>query len=467
MTTQNCPECGTRAEPGQAFCDACGAVLSWTEPARAGSRAGEEQRHADGSTRNPTTAPAAGPGGAPAAATGTPGTTAQRPAAAPAPSGPPGPAAPGGTGVAGAMPPGAGSPAAGPTGGAAYQGSGHAAASGADAGSTPGYGSGQGPGAASGDTAPTEPVPAADSPEAVDAAARARSLLVPVADPEERVAATPSVAPVLPGRPEAERPQTRVPGPQESIENGPPCPWCATPNRPDRHFCARCAMPMAGENRATSERRPWWRRMLDFRNRATPWAGDRPRMRRTFDRIVTWVVAAVLVAGAIYAGVKAPSAVQAIRDHFAKRAPVVPDGFSASHSWTGHKPHLAFDTYNNTWWGPGVSQAGTGEWIEARFNEPTRLLNLVITPGVSTHADQLSEEALPHRVKATITMKDGKTVDQELILDQGAGDQTRAFRFGDVTKVRFTVESAYATSEKKQVAIAEIEFFGPSNAGAS
>ncbi|MFD5458069.1 zinc ribbon domain-containing protein, partial [Streptomyces olivaceus] len=28
MTTQNCAECGTPAEPGQSFCDACGAVLS-------------------------------------------------------------------------------------------------------------------------------------------------------------------------------------------------------------------------------------------------------------------------------------------------------------------------------------------------------------------------------------------------------------------------------------------------------
>ncbi|MFB7600763.1 zinc ribbon domain-containing protein, partial [Streptomyces sp. NPDC056160] len=34
MTTpQNCADCGTRAEPGQSFCDACGAVLSWTDPA--------------------------------------------------------------------------------------------------------------------------------------------------------------------------------------------------------------------------------------------------------------------------------------------------------------------------------------------------------------------------------------------------------------------------------------------------
>lgn len=33
-----------------------------------------------------------------------------------------------------------------------------------------------------------------------------------------------------------------------------------------------------------------------------------------------------------------------------------------------------------------------------------------------------------------------------------------------MTAVRFTVDSAYGTSAKKQVAIAEIEFFGPSSA---
>lgn len=52
MTTQNCAECGTRAEPGLSFCDACGAVLGWADRsaapagaasgARAGGGPGEE-----------------------------------------------------------------------------------------------------------------------------------------------------------------------------------------------------------------------------------------------------------------------------------------------------------------------------------------------------------------------------------------------------------------------------------------
>ncbi|WP_443046988.1 NADase-type glycan-binding domain-containing protein [Streptomyces sp. NBC_00267] len=314
-------------------------------------------------------------------------------------------------------------------------------------------------------TAPTTPVPAAAAPAPAlgdTMAARARSLLVPVTDAEPRPAAPPSVAPVLPGRPVADRPQVRAPGPVQGEPYGVACPWCATPNNPDRHFCVRCAMPMTLEDRS-SVRLPWWRRLF-HRNGESHWAGDRPRLRRTFDRILSWVVAAIVLTLLIIAGVNTPAAVQATRDHFAKRAPVTPDSFAASRSYPGHKPELAFDKINNSWWGPGVSQAGEGEWIEARFDEPTRLLDLLITSGTSVRPDQLTQSALPHRIKATITLKDGTTTTRQIVLDQSAGAQSRSFRVGEVTKVRFTIESSYMASGSKQVSIAEIEFFGPSSA---
>ena len=69
------------------------------------------------------------------------------------------------------------------------------------------------------------------------------------------------------------------------------------------------------------------------------------------------------------------------------------------------------------------------------------------------------------RIEASITMDDGKVVTKELVLDQASGFQQRDFRFHDVRTVRFTLETAYNTSDKKQVAIAEIEFFGPSQGG--
>ncbi|MDN3268197.1 zinc ribbon domain-containing protein [Streptomyces sp. MA15] len=155
--------------------------------------------------------------------------------------------------------------------------------------------------------------------------------------------------------------------------------------------------------------------------------------------------------------------IQATRDHFAKRAPVGPSAVKASRSYTGHGAGLAFDKLNNTWWGPGISQAAEGEWLEVTFDQPTRLLDLVITPGTSTRANELSESALPRRIDAQITRADGEKITRTLTLDQSAGGQRRSFRVGEVTAVRFVLRSAYGAGPEKQVAIAEIEFFGPSN----
>ncbi|MDH6540093.1 zinc ribbon domain-containing protein [Streptomyces sp. SPB4] len=522
MTTQNCAECGTRAEPGQSFCDACGAVLGWDQGARAARPAGPaphgpaadaartphgtapDARTADG---GPDTGPpperagrAASPQEAPDRAAGPSATAAHDGSRGPSSAGSAEASAgtrgiSGGTGVPAAavaaetspvpVPSGrAGDPdrparAARPggPGDAGPAGPPRADGDGRPPGPTPAhpYAPAQG-GPPPGETAPTVPVPAAPAPAPAPApqalgdtmSDRARSLLVPVADPEGPHPAPAAAGPVLPGRPDADRPAVRAPGGQPGIEGGPPCRWCSTPNRPDRHFCVRCAMPLAETGGAAAPvRAPWWRRLFGGRRRETPWAGDRPRLRRVFDRIGTWITLAVVVTAAVLGFVYLPGGVRAALDHFAKRAPVAPDRIEASRSYADHEPKLAFDKRSNTWWGPGVSQSGQGEWIEADFSEPTRLLDLIITPGVSAKADKIGESALPHRVTATITGKDGKVTTRRLTLDQGAGGQRRPFRVGEVTKVRFTVESAHAASADKQVAIAEIEFFGPSNAGHS
>ncbi|WP_159774659.1 NADase-type glycan-binding domain-containing protein [Streptomyces sp. HM190] len=321
-------------------------------------------------------------------------------------------------------------------------------------------------GAEAASTAPRPPASSATPGAGDDAVARARSLIVPVADGEPRGTPTVSVPPVLPGRPVADRPQVRDPGREPGADGGMPCTWCGTPNRPDRHYCVLCAMPRSG-GPAVPGRRPWWRRVLDFRQREAPWAGDRPRLRRSLGHLMTWALWAVLLTLLITAVVNADNAVSAVRDHFSKRGPVGPDSVEASRSYPRHDPELAFDKLSNTWWGPGVNQSGEGEWVEARFDQPTRLLDVIITPGVSVRADELSESALPRRVEAVITTADGRKESRFLTLDQAAGGQRRAFRAGEVTAVRLIVRSAYAASADKQVAIAEIEFFGPSNSGRS
>ncbi|MCE7553147.1 zinc ribbon domain-containing protein [Streptomyces thermodiastaticus] len=522
MTTpRRCADCGTPAEPGQSFCDACGAVLSWTDRAAtrapvaapaadAGRPAGSgEAAQQDGAVSSALPEGSWGPGAAEASPARPGGPVTGSGDGVPAVSGAPVP------GTAG-LPPedGAAAPSGGDhrpddagTGQARSAGPVPAAAPEAAApaphdtvfrAGPPAPGAavpGPGGDASVDDSAPTEPLPTAagahgpgglpgdsrpgdnwsgddrpgDGTSGDGMTDRARRLIVPVSDPDPRPAPEPTVAPVLPGRPVAQRPQTvRAPGEDLGAEGGVPCPWCATRNRPDRHYCTRCAMPMAGERGEQAPgRRPWWRRLWGADDREAPWAGERPRLRRTFGRVLGWLGAAVVLVLLVVLGMKIPDAVQATRDHFAKRAPISPDHVAASRSYPDHGAQLAFDKLNNTWWGPGVSQAGQGQWIEARFSEPTRLLDVVITPGVSTHADQLSQSALPHRIEARITLADGRTTTRDIVLDQGAGPQTRSFRVGEVTAVRFVLQSAYQISASKQVSIAEIEFFGPSQGGGS
>lgn len=467
MTTQNCAECDTRVEPGQSFCGACDAVLSW-----------------DAAEARNGPAPASG-------TVVTAGSAAGSAAARPAP-GWDAFSRPEGTGLARTardaqdMGPGRVSsgadmrPDAGPTGPEAAPVAGlPTAPSGLPQRHTPAdppphHTATSAPPAATGGAAGTPDLPdthriqmpaAPGSPAPSDAVSdRARPLLVPVSDPEHApLPPAPAVAPVLPGRPDTARPHVRVPGPQQQAGHGPPCAWCATPNHPDRHFCVRCAMPTAERGDRTPALRPWWRRLLGPDRHETPWAGDRPRLRRMFDSIGTWVTLAIVLTLLVFAAVNLSDGIQATQDHFSKRAPVEPDTIRASRSYAGHGPKLVFDKLSNTWWGPGIAQSGQGEWIEVGFARPTRLVDVIITPGVSARADQLTKSALPHRVKATVTKKDGTTATRELTLDPATGAQRRSFRVGEVTRVRFTIDSAHAASARKQVAIAEIELFGRSD----
>lgn len=381
---RHCAECGTRATPGQSFCDDCGAVLSWTPGPAASTEPTSEPERA----REPE--PSREPEREPVRADAPPFVPEED------------------------------------------------------------------------DTLPTIPA-ATDAPAPApttdaDASARARALLVPVAD-QGPAAPEPDVAPVLPGMPAAARPQVQAPRGEPADETGPPCHWCEVGNRPDRHFCRRCGMSLDERPGVPEARRPWWRRLRDFGNGPAPWAGDRPRLRRGIGRVFTWLAYGLALGLVIYAAFNVSTAWNAARDHFAKRAQISPDSAAASRSFGGHPPKVLFDKVNNSWWGPGVSETAEGEWVEARFQEPTRLLDILITSGISAKASDLSEAALPHRMDAVITTADGKKTTRQIKLDQMSGPQQRKFRAQNVVSVRFVIRSAFNTGSDKQVSIAEIEFF--------
>ncbi|MFJ7417253.1 serine/threonine-protein kinase [Streptomyces uncialis] len=144
------------------------------------------------------------------------------------------------------------------------------------------------------------------------------------------------------------------------------------------------------------------------------------------------------------------------------RPKIAPAVVRASRSYPRHAAALAFDGLDHTWWGPGVSGVGQGQWIEARFTEPVRLQDLIITPGTSPQAARLPFSARPHRLTVIITTAMGEPVERRLTLGPGAGGQHRDFPVEGVTAVRFTIESAHGASKNNQVSVAEIEFFGRS-----
>lgn len=292
---------------------------------------------------------------------------------------------------------------------------------------------------------------------------RARALIVPVGDPASGQPGG-TASPVLPGRPEPATPAVARVTEAEVSAGGRPCPWCGTPNPVDRHFCRRCAMSLAAKPDGPA-RRPWWRRLLDWRRGEVPYAGQRPRLRGNPGRLVRWavtlaVVGAVAIAAATWGG----TAVTDVSDHFAGRSIVFANTVTASHSDPGHPAGMLHDSYYNTWWGAGESGTGSGVHVDASFNQPIDLLDIVITPGTGTTQDSFTAQSRPQTILVTLTNADGTATSTTVTIPDSPGAKTLAIHGGDVTGIRFTIESSYleAGGTRTEVAIAEIEFFAKS-----
>ncbi|MFF5455441.1 zinc ribbon domain-containing protein [Streptomyces sp. NPDC012950] len=294
--------------------------------------------------------------------------------------------------------------------------------------------------------APEEPAPASPSPSLSPSPDTvARSLLVPV--PEDRAAERAVAAPVLPARPEAARPAVRAAGAAAPVQGGTPCPACSLANAPGRHFCRFCATPMVPERLSTAE---------------GPYAGRRPGLARDRSR---WIVRALIAAGVVAVVVGGvfggPPAVRAVQDHFATRVPVHPVSWTASHSAPKQDPKLAGDGYANTWWGTGYAGDSAGQYLEAAFAEPTDLLSLLITPGSSKNTTQADGQATPRTFDLVVKDASGEIRVSHHRINDG-GTQRVDLRVRDALSVRLVLRTAWRADPQKQVAVAELEFFGRS-----
>ncbi|WP_055599329.1 NADase-type glycan-binding domain-containing protein [Streptomyces aureus] len=420
-----CPDCASPVRAAdQSFCDSCGAFLRWDSPAAAASAEGSS------ATAPSASSVASGPPAPPASESG--GTVPEEREATPAEDAP-----------LAAAERSAGSPA-------------DATDAATDSRSSVGAEEATAPlpavtptsealAPASGSEPATVPVPEAGSASDGPSDTLVRSLLVPV--PGNRPAEPAVAAPVLPARPEAARPTVRAAEAPVPVQGGTPCPACSLANTPGRHFCRFCATPMVPEQLSTAE---------------GPYAGRRPGLTRDRSR---WIVRALIAAGVVTVVVGGivggPPAVRAIQDHFAKRVPVHPVAWAASHSAPTQQAKLAGDGYSNTWWGTGYAGDSAGQYMEARFAEPTDLLSVLITPGSSKNTTQADGQATPRTFDLVVKDSSGEThVSQHRIND--GGTQRVDVRVRDALTVQLVLRTAWRADATKQVAVAELEFFGRS-----
>jgi hypothetical protein len=155
-------------------------------------------------------------------------------------------------------------------------------------------------------------------------------------------------------------------------------------------------------------------------------------------------------------------AYQRVVDRVVGSEPVQPK-MSASSSAFGAPATQANDGTSNKFWAPAATGDANGEFLRAEFDEPIRLLHVIVTPGVSTKQPEFLAAGRPRVLSLMVTDDDGKVSRERLELADTAGPQTFDVVHADVERLRLTiVSSKQGTQPGTPVAIAEVEFHGRS-----
>ncbi|MFI5794625.1 NADase-type glycan-binding domain-containing protein [Streptomyces sp. NPDC051677] len=242
------------------------------------------------------------------------------------------------------------------------------------------------------------------------------------------------------------------------------CPACAQANPRTRTLCLRCGAVLTAPV-AAEERLSWWARLLRRLRRRPPRrlaAGQRPAVRAwRRPSLAIPVTLVVLLGGGYLARPHLSSLIDNLRDRTAKPTPVNPKFAEGSSHLKDHGPNLAFDGANNTYWAPTPAGAGTGEEVQARFEQPVTLKTIIIQTGVSINKDEFLKQARPSVLDVELGGPGGEVHKKRLQLEDKPGPQTLDLEGKNVSTVRFIVRSSYgAEGKNRRTAILEVEFFG-------
>ncbi|WP_158887979.1 NADase-type glycan-binding domain-containing protein [Amycolatopsis anabasis] len=253
---------------------------------------------------------------------------------------------------------------------------------------------------------------------------------------------------VQPSKPVSKRPTVRsaIDAQAPAGPDDRPCPNCGTPNAPGRRFCRRCGAVL-NETKVEAPRVPWWRRLR------------LPRFRRRIRFPVFLLVLAILalVVGALVR--YGPDIVTAVKDKTSKPAALTP-AITASSAADGHPAGLAVDGFTNRFWAPAAPAPAQGEHLDAKFDRPCRLLDIVVNSGASTEREVFNAQARPAELELTAITEGGGQQTSAVRLADQPGPQHTALAISDVTELRLTVRAVYGTGPGRLVALGEVEFFG-------
>ncbi|MFC7547756.1 hypothetical protein [Plantactinospora sp. GCM10030261] len=238
-----------------------------------------------------------------------------------------------------------------------------------------------------------------------------------------------------------------------------PCSGCGTGNDPARRFCRSCGAPLTGT--VVERRPPWWRRLLAA-------LGGRRVYRAGYRRPVTeparwWrpvllmaVLLALVLLGAGPGWGMVGRLVDTVRDRTADRVAVTPAAARASSAAPRAGAEQVFDGVSNRYWAPADSAEGA--WVEVDFDRPVRLLNIIVTSGVSTDQRQFLTQDRPRELEVAATTGSGEVVRTTLTLSDAPGAQPFAVTVGDALRVRFVIRSVYDSRQGHLCGLAELEF---------
>lgn len=290
---------------------------------------------------------------------------------------------------------------------------------------------------------PLAPRPPEPAPKPVEEAAPDTGIRLVQPDAKQR-----RYTPVV-----TDEPETETPG---DIE----CANCGVGNLATRKFCRSCGHLLARP--VGEKKKSWWRRLWDkIRGKGRRYDAGTRRVQRGRSMLPR-LIAVLAVIGLVVAAftilptkVYLQRAITAVRDRTGDPAPVRAKEIHASTSIYGADPTLVADSVSNKFWSP--TRPFAGNWIESSFDQPVRLLNVIVTAGISKDQKKFITEGRPRDIVITTTNEDNETKAFPLVVQDKPDQQIFEVKVSNVKKVRLTIISCY-DDKKTFCAVGELEF---------